>query len=416
LVGLVLGVVGGATASLLWKGSARLDWVVANLADPIGQVFLRLLLMVVIPLVFSSLSVGIATLGEARSLGRVGGRALAWFVGLAALGAVVGLTVTAVVRPGAAISDEMRASLLATIDAPAADSARGSGLGVGTVVNLVPANVVEAAAQGDLLGILLFTLLFGAALGGLPTAVAAPVLRFLEGVAQVAGGMVRLTMNLAPLGVAGLAFAGLARFGFEFLRPLGLYVGVVLAGLLIVQFGVYPLLVRVVANRSPAVFFGKSQPAMVTALATASSNATLPTTIRVAREGLEVPPAIAGFVIPLAASLSRAGTSIFTASTALFLAQALGLETTLLEHAGVLGLATVTAVAAGGVPSGVIPLLATVIAGAGVPSAAIALILGVEPILGMARTVPNVTGGLVAAAALATADPGIDSPNGSSDR
>jgi DAACS family dicarboxylate/amino acid:cation (Na+ or H+) symporter len=213
--------------------------------------------------------------------------------------------------------------------------------------------------------------------------------------------MVRFAMSVAPVGVGCLAFTGFARFGLDLVGPLALFVLVVVVPLGGCLLGLFPVLLRLGAGRAAAPFFAASRPALITAFATASSNATLPTTLRVATEGLGVPTPIAGFVVSFGASVSRAGTAIFTAATAVFLAQALGIEVTVVQGATVVALATVTAIAAGGVPSGVIPLLATVVAGAGVPAGAIGLVLGVEPILGMARTAVNVSGALVAAVVLA---------------
>lgn len=400
LLGFGLGAVSGLLANLFWSKTAGLDWVIRNLADPVGQIFLRMLLMVVVPLVFATLTTGMSTLGGLRGLGRLGLRTLGFYLALALIGAAVGVTLATLFGPGEAMTETMRSSLAKSVGTQTA-TVTATSIGVGALVNLVPVNPVEAAANGDMLAILVFTLLFGAALASLPRAAADPLLRFLEGLAHVSGSMVRFAMAIAPIGVAGLAFASFARFGLEFIRPLGLFVAVVVGGLVVQQFGVYPLLVWAGAKRRPFPFLAASRPAMVTAFATASSNATLPTTLRIAQESLEAPVPLASFVVPLGATLSRAGTAIFTAATALFLAQALGLPVTLLNLVVVITLATVTAIAAGGIPSGVIPLLATVVAGAGVPAGAIGLILGVEPILGMARTVVNVTGALVTTVVMA---------------
>jgi DAACS family dicarboxylate/amino acid:cation (Na+ or H+) symporter len=394
LAGLVLGGLAGVAANLLWRGAPRLEWLVGNLTDPIGQLFLRLLLMVVVPLVFATLVVGITTLGGMRDLGRIGLKTLGLYLGLALVGALLGLILAGMARPGQVVTAELRSTLLASVEA-GAQLAPAAGLGPRTLVDVVPANPVAAAANDQLLALLFFTLVFGTALAAVPPARAAPVLRVLEGVGEASGVIVGFAMKVAPIGVAALAFSGFARFGLEFLRPLAAYVAVVIGGLALLLFGGYALVVRLLAKASPAWFFGRSHPALVTALATASSNATLPTTLRVAREGLGLPAGVAGFVIPLGASLSRSGTALFEAATAIFLAQALGVEVSLLTQGLVVVMATLTAVAAGGVPSGAIPLLATVVGSAGVPTGAIALILGVEPILSMARTVPNVGGALL---------------------
>jgi DAACS family dicarboxylate/amino acid:cation (Na+ or H+) symporter len=392
LVGFLAGAGLGVAANVFWRGSSRLDWVLANVAEPIGQIFLRSLLMVVIPLVFATVTTGMMALGSLREVGRLGIRTVALYLGLALAGAVTGAGLVLGFRPGEIVGERLRAQLAAG----AGGLGQTTPIGLDAIVGLIPTNVFATAARGDLLPFLVFTLLFGAALTSLPAAVAAPLHRFLDALGEVCGAMVRLVMKVAPLGVFGLAFANLGRFGWELLLPLLYFVLVVLASLAVVVGVIVPALLRMRTRIRPGAFFAASRPALVTAFATASSNATLPTTIRVAREGLGATPSIASFVIPLGATLSRAGTSAFTAATALFLAQVIGLGVTAGGVLSVIGLATITAIAAGGIPSGIVPLLATVVAGVGVPPGAIGLILGVEPLLGMARTPVNVAGALAA--------------------
>ncbi len=392
LAGFAVGAVAGLIANLGWHDAAGLAWVLRNLAEPIGQVFLRLLLMVVIPLVFATVTTGMATLGGLRDVSRLGARTLSLYLGLAAAGAIIGAGFALALRPGAGLSDTIRARLATVVSGPTEIAP----IGAAALTRLVPTNVVDAAARGDLLPILVFTLLFGAALASLPATTARPLRQFLEGLAATSSTMVAFAMKVAPLGVAALAFASFGRFGWEFLAPLGLFVAAVVGGLGVLLLGFFPLLIRLRPGRRSTGFLSPSRPALITAFATASSNATLPTTLRVAEEQLGAHQPTARFVVPLGATLSRAGTAAFTAATAIFLAQALGIGVTATSLTAVVALATVTAIAAGGVPSGVVPLLATVVAGAGVPASAIGLILGVEPILGMARTVVNVGGALVA--------------------
>lgn len=392
LIGFMAGAGLGVAANLLWPGSRRLDWVLSNVAEPIGQIFLRSLLMVVIPLVFATVTTGMMTLGGLREVGRLGIRTVALYLGLALAGAVTGATLALGFRPGEIVGERLRAQLTAGAGGPGPTTP----IGLDAILGLIPTNVFDTVARGDLLPFLVFTLLFGAGLTTLPAAVAVPLHRFLEALGDVCAAMVQLVMRLAPVGVFGLAFANLGRFGWELLLPLLYFVLVVLASLGVVVGVVVPVLLRFRTRVRPSAFFAASRPALVTAFATASSNATLPTTMRVAREGLGATPSTASFVIPLGATLSRAGTSAFTAATALFLAQVVGTSVTAGGVLSVIGLATVTAIAAGGIPSGIVPLLATVVAGVGVPPGAIGLILGVEPLLGMARTPVNVAGALAA--------------------
>ncbi|HEX2190835.1 MAG TPA: dicarboxylate/amino acid:cation symporter [Longimicrobiaceae bacterium] len=398
LIGLAVGAGAGGLANALWRDSPGLLWAVDNVAQPVGQVFLRMLFMVVIPLVFTSLALGVASLGDLSRVGRVGAKTLALFLATTALAACLGLTLVNVIRPGEALDPGVRAALLAEYTPEAAEkvtAAGESGFGIGTFVNIVPRNPVDAAAKGEMLGLIFFTLVFGVALTRIPRESAAPVLRVLEGVSQAVMVIIGFAMKLAPVGVAALIFSVTARFGFDVLRSLGMYVVVVMVGLGLHLFGVIPLLARTLAGVQPLDFLRRCRALMVTAFSTSSSNATLPTTIRTAEEQFGVPREIAGFVIPLGATMNMNGTALFEGITVLFLAQVFGVDLSLGSQLLVIGMSVITAVGAAGVPGGSIPLLVLVLEMVGVPGEGIALVLGVDRILDMSRTVPNVTGDLL---------------------
>lgn len=399
LLGLVIGAGLGVTSNLLWRDAPELLWIVENVAQPVGQVFLRLLFMVVVPLVFATLALGVANLGDLTRLGRIGGKTLVFFIATTGLAAGVGLFLVNLVRPGDALDPTVRTALMAEYTTQAAatvEAAANTGFGIQTFVNIVPRNPLAAAAAGDMLGLIFFTLVFGIALTRIPREKAGPVIRLLDGLAEAVMVIIGFAMRLAPVGVAGLIFAVTARFGFEVLQSLGLYVVMVLAALAIHQFAVIAVLVRTLVGISPLVFYRKARSMMVTAFSTSSSNATLPTTIRTAEQSFGVPSPIAGFVLPLGATMNMNGTALFEGMTVLFLAQVFGIDLTLGQQALVVGMAVITAIGAAGVPGGSIPLLVMVLAMVGIPPEAIALVLGVDRILDMARTVPNVTGDLLA--------------------
>ncbi len=398
LAGLLVGAAAGVTCNLLWPGAPWLDWLVVNIAQPIGQLFLRTLFMIVVPLVFVSLALGVAGLGDVRRLGRIGARTMGIFLFTTALATTLGLLLVNGIRPGAALDPGVKAALLAEYAEPAAEKVQAAaegGLSLRTVVNLVPQNPVRAAADGDMLPLIFFALVFGVALTRIPASSAAPVLRLLEGVSQAVMALIGLAMRLAPLGVAALVFAVTARFGYGLLQSLGLYVSVVILGLAIHQFVAIPLLARLLAGTDPRSFFSRARAPMVTAFSTSSSNATLPTTMRTAEREFGVPPEISGFVLPLGATMNMNGTALFEGVTVLFLAQVFGIQLSLPTQVLVLGLTIVTAIGAAGVPSGSIPLLVIALEAVGVPGQSIGLILGVDRLLDMARTVPNVTGDLL---------------------
>lgn len=398
LLGLLLGATAGVTANIYAHSSPRLLWLVDNVAQPIGQIFLRLLFMVVVPLVFASVTTGVASLGDLRRIGRIGGKTLLIFLATTSLAVVVGLTLVNLIRPGDALDPAVRIQLLAEYATQAGETVAASQqdlFGIHTFVNIVPRNPVAAAASGDMLGLIFFSLMFGIALALLAKDVAAPVIRLLEGINQAVMVIIGFAMRLAPLGVAALIFSVTAKFGFDVLQSLGLYVITVLAALTIHQFGVIGLLAKVVTGISPRSFFSRARALMITAFSTSSSNATLPTTIRTAEEEFGVPPEVAGFVLPLGATMNMNGSAMFEGMTVLFLAQVFGISLDLFTQVIVVVLSVITAIGVAGVPGGSIPLLVMVMAMVGIPGEGIALILGVDRILDMARTVPNVTGDLL---------------------
>jgi len=398
LLGLLVGAVGGIVSNILWHGSPALGWFVDNVANTVGQIFLRMLFMVVVPLVFTSVALGVASLGDVRRIGRIGTKTLLTFLATTAIAAVIGLVLVNVIRPGGSIDPEVRTALMEEYSSQAGEKVTASEanrFGISTFVNIVPRNPVTAAAGGDMLGLIFFTLIFGIALTMTPVAASEPVVKVLEGISQAVMVIIDFAMRLAPFGVAGLLFSVTAKFGFDVLQSLLWYVVTVLLGLAVHQFLVIPLLARGLAGIRPATFFRRSRALMITAISTSSSNATLPTTIRTAVDEFGVPREVAGFVLPLGATMNMNGTALFEGMTVLFLAQVFGIHLDIFTQAIVVVMAVITAVGVAGVPSGSIPLLVMVLGMVGVPGEGIALVLGVDRILDMARTVPNVTGDLL---------------------
>jgi DAACS family dicarboxylate/amino acid:cation (Na+ or H+) symporter len=412
LIGLAAGAVMGIAANLITASRPSANewvmWFAKYFTDPVGQVFLRMLFMVVVPLVFASLALGVAQLGDLRKLGRIGFRVMSYFFLVTALATTIGLTLVNTVRPGIGFSPEVQTRLMETYGGEARErekqAASDQGFGINTFVNIVPRNPVDAAAKTDMLAVIFFALVFGIALTLIPRQKAEPVQRVLDGVGEAIIKIVGIAMQLAPFAVAALIFGTTARFGWSVLQSLLWYALCVLAGLLLLQFGVFSILVRVFARLNPLVFFRKATPVMVTAFSTSSSNATLPTTIKTAEEELGVPPQIAGFVLPLGATMNMNGTALFEGVTCVFLAQVFGLELGIGQQLVVIVLSVLMAVGTAGVPGGSIPLLMIVLNTIGVPPGGIAIILGIDRILDMCRTVPNVTGDLTCACYVARAE------------
>ncbi|PYP30309.1 MAG: dicarboxylate/amino acid:cation symporter [Gemmatimonadetes bacterium] len=406
VLGLVLGAVCGVTANALAPDAAWVRWIGDNVAGPVGQVFLRLLLMTVIPLVFTSIALGVAGIGDIRKVGRVGIRTLVYFLLSTALSAAIGLGLVNLFQPGAGLPADVREQLMTTYRAQAQglQAAGTTHFGIDTFVNMVPRNPIQAAAGMDLLGVIFFSLVFGAALTLIPEERARPLVRVLDAVGEAIVKIIDLAMKLAPYGVFGLIFFTTSRFGWGLLRQLGLYVAIVLAGLLVHGAVSLSLLVRVFGGLRPAVFWSRIRASVVTAFSTSSSNATLPTNIAVAEEELGIPPKIAGFVLPLGSTMCMNGTALYEGVTVLFLAQVFGVSLSLGTQVVVLVLSVITAVGAAGVPGGSLPLLMVVLATVGVPPEGIAIILGVDRILDMCRTTINVCGDLTAAVYVARAE------------
>lgn len=407
LLGLVAGGAGGVAAHTAFGASPRLVWLVEKITQPAGQMWLRALIMIVVPLVFASLTLGVAGLGDVRKLGRIGLKTLAYFFLVTAFATTIGLTLVNVLRPGGGLSEETRTELLARFGGQAQQMAEQTGqarFGVELLVNIVPRNPLAAAAQGDMLGLIFFSLLFGAALSILPAERARPMLAVLEALGDAVVVIIGWVMRLAPYGVFALIFSVTALFGYDILRKLLWYVLTVLIGLALHFVLVYSALVRWLGRMNPLEFFSRIRTVIVTAFSTSSSNATLPTTMAVSERELGIPRQVSGFVLPLGATMNMNGTALFEGVTVLFIAQVFGAGLSLGTQLIVVLMSVVTAIGAAGVPSGAIPLLMVVLQVVGLPPEAIALVLGVDRILDMCRTTLNVTGDVTAAVYVARSE------------
>ena len=408
LIGLLVGAVLGIAANQILTGDhPAVVWVNTFVAGPVGQIFLRLLIMIVVPLIFASIALGVAGLGDLKRVGRIGGKTLGYFLVTTVLAAGVGLTLVHIFEPGTRITPEVRAELSAQYqDAATAgvEASQTNRFGIHTVVNIVTRNPVKSAADGDLLGVIFFSLVFGAALTLIPRARAEPMLAILQALNDIVIKIVEMAMKLAPYGVAALIFGVTSSFGFALLKPLSFYVLVVLLGLLIHAGINISLIMRFVVGISPVKFYSRIWTAIVTAFSTSSSAATLPTAMATAEKNLGIPPSVAGFVLPLGATMNMNGTAIFEAVTIIFLATVFGVYLDFSQQVVVVVMAVITAIGAAGVPGGSIPLLIGILAMFGVPGEGIALILGVDRILDMSRTTVNVLGDIGASAFIAKSE------------
>ena len=425
LIGLGVGVAAGLAVNAGIGGDhPRVVWVITNITEPVGQLFLRLLLMIVVPLVFSSLVVGVAGIGDIRKLGRVGLKSFAYTFVLSSISVIIGLTLANTIRPGERINQETALSLQERYGSAASDSVEDAQKGrsadsvlMQVVKTIVPSNPIAAIAglkpkptgeirddNPDMLHLMFFALVLGIAATLVRPSVAAPLVHGLESVFEIAAKVIDLIMKFAPFAVACLLFNNTARFGLDLLAALGWFVVTVLLGLSLHMFGVYSLSVYLLSKISPIEFFRRIKTVMLTAFSTSSSNATLPTALRVSEENLGVPREINSFVLTVGATANQNGTALYEGVTVLFLAQLAGIDLTVGQQIVVAYLAILGGIGTAGVPSGSIPFIVLVLATIGVNPALIAIILGVDRILDMCRTTLNVSGDITAATYVARSE------------
>lgn len=413
-IGLGIGVAAGVGVNRLLGGEhPSVNWVLSNVTEPVGQLFLRLLLMTVIPLVFSSLVVGVAGLGDIRKLGRIGLKSFGYCAVISAISVVIGLGLVNAIQPGKRIAPETAAGLQQRYGADAAkrveDAKKGGttdSVAMQVIKTLIPANPFAAVASEtpNMLHLMFFAVLFGVAITLVGAERSAALVGALEGVYAVSAKIIDLIMKVAPYAVTCLLFNNTARFGLDLLAALGWFVVTVLLGLALHMVGTYSLSLWLLSRISPVEFFRRIKTVMLTAFSTSSSAATLPTALRVSEENLGVPRDINSFVLTVGATANQNGTALYEGVTVLFLAQLAGVDLTLGQQLTVAYLAILGGVGTAGVPSASIPFIVVVLAGINVNPTLIAIILGVDRILDMCRTTLNVAGDLTAATFVARSE------------
>jgi len=421
LIGLLVGVVGGLAVNQIGKSSgenfiAGIDWTIRNFTEPVGQLFLNLLLMIVVPLVLSSLVVGVAGIGDVRKLGRVGFKSFAYCLIISAISVVIGLGLANTIKPGKWLAPDKAVELQeryktqagTTVEAAkkAEQAAAGDSPLMSVVKTIVPRNVFNSIAgeNPNMLHLMFFALIIGVAITLLPATVSNPFVRGMSSLFEITSKIIDMIMKFAPYAVACLIFNNMARFGIDLLGTLFAFILTVLLGLGIHFFGVYSLSVWFLSRINPIDFFRRVWLVIVTAFSTSSSNATLPTALRVSEENLGVPKEINSFVLTVGATANQNGTALYEGITVLFLAQLAGVELTFAQQLMVVYLAILGGIGTAGVPSGSIPFIIGILAMIGVNPALIAIILGVDRILDMCRTTLNVVGDLTAATFVARSE------------
>jgi Na+/H+-dicarboxylate symporter len=372
-----------------------------NVLDPVGQVFLRTLFFVVIPLVFASLAMGVAQLDRLSQLGPLATRTFVLFFLNMSIAAALGLVMMNLVEPGSAMAPEAKTRLLEEYGGAAqqhvAKSATQPDMTPMAVVDMfMPRNLFGAFVGnnrdmlGDVLPLIVFAILVGAAAIRLPSAERGQLRTGLGLINDLMTGIVHFALSIAPFAVPALIYSVIVKIGWDIVIALGVFVAGCITMLLLHLFGTMSLWLRLLARRSPLEFWRLIRPVLVTAFSTSSSAATLPTALAAAREQLGVQPPVAGFVLPLGTTMNMAGTALYEGCVVLFIAQVFGIELGFAKQVTLLLLAVLSAVAVAAIPGGSLPLIAGLLAAFGIPPEGIGIILGVDRILDMTRTMVNV--------------------------
>jgi Na+/H+-dicarboxylate symporter len=401
LIGFIVGLGAGLYVNLyVGAETPWVQFVTDNITGTIGQLFLGLLFMLVLPLLFSAIVVGVAEMGDLSSLGRVGWKTLAMTVIISTIAVLIGLGLVNYFRPGDGVDPGLAQQLLVEY----ADSARGIVENAPERVDLaqffldlVPRNVFNAAAENQVLPFMVFAVFFGIGLVLVRSTATDQLQIAITGLFEVMMKLLTVVISAAPVAIACLMFNLAALFGWDLLARLTAFVGVAVAAMAIHMFVVYPIFVWILGGRNPLAFFAQVRDPMVVAFSTASSNATLPVSLRAAETELKLPRKIARFVLTVGATANQNGTALFEGVTVLFLAQFFGVNLSIDQQVIVMLVCILGGIGTAGVPAGSLPVIAMILVMVGVPPEGIGLILGVDRFLDMCRTTLNVTGDLVVA-------------------
>jgi DAACS family dicarboxylate/amino acid:cation (Na+ or H+) symporter len=428
LIGLVLGLVLGLAAN--WLGRLpvtegvenpadvnanglhdRLEWFAQNLTEPAGKIFLRLMFMVVLPLVFSALSLAVVEIGDVRRLGKLGLKTLFFTAILSSTAVVLGIALVDLIRPGDKLPADKRDALVKQYEKGAAavdENSKKAKPIRDLIVDLLPENplqemvgAIDGSSKGNgMLAVMVFSLILGAAITTVPDKCAA-LIGWLEGLNAISMVIIGWAMRLAPVGAASLVFSITARLGFDILITLFWFVLTVLLGLGLHLVVTYPVVLSLFSRMSPRQFFRGAQEAMLVAFGTSSSSATLPTAIKVAETDLRLPKEISRFVLTVGATGNQNGTALYEGVVVLFMAQVFGKDLSVAQQIQVVLMSILAGVGTAGVPGGSLPLIVVLMTSLKIPGEGIAIIMGIDRILDMCRTVLNVTGDLVVATCVA---------------
>lgn len=379
-----------------WAITPETEWLgisVISVFDFVGQLFLNALKMIIVPLIIASIIVGVSGLGGGDDFGRLGGKTLLYYVLTSTFAILIGVLVVNIIQPGI-VDGEPARDILGLSEDTAEVTAKVEGKSAGDIVGIflrmIPTNVVNAAAQGQMLGIIFFGLLFGIFMTRIKQETSQVLKSFWQGVFDVMMLITDLVMKFAPIGVFALVAKVVAVSGFDAFKPLLVFFFTVLAALVIHIVVVMPLLLRLVAGVNPIRHYQAMAPALLTAFSTASSSASLPVTIDCVENRAGVSNRVTSFVLPLGATVNMDGTALYECVAAIFIAQAYGLDLTVAQQISIVVLALMTSIGVAGIPAASLVAISIILAAIGLPAEAIGLILAVDRVLDMCRTAVNV--------------------------
>ncbi len=367
---------------------------IATQIKPIGTIFINLLNMIAIPLVLSSLIVGVASLGNLKKLARIGSKTIFLYILTTIIAISIGLLLGNLIQPGKKLNPQTKEELVAAYQTELSQKVqtRIEFSLTDQIVNLVPRNVFKAMVDAEMLQIVFFALMVGISLTVLSQTKAEPVIKIFDGFSDAMIKMVDIIMKIAPIGVFALISATVAEFGFEILGTLGWYIFTVLAGLIIHTIFVYSGLVKFFGKLKPSIFFKGIRRAQIVAFTTSSSAATLPVNMECCEENLGISKSITSFTLPLGATINMDGTALYQGVAAIFIAQVFGMNLTIFDQLTIIFTAVLASIGTAPVPGVGIIMLLIILKSVHIPEIGIALILGVDRILDMCRTVTNITG------------------------
>ncbi len=401
LIGLVLGVIAGVLCNEFATSGGFIDTVlIGGVFTVLGDLFLNAIKMLVVPLVFVSISLGVARMGDLTKLGRVGGRTITFYMLTTSFAIIIGLLVANIINPGVGLD-------LTALDYSQTVEATESVAFKDTIINIVPSNVFQAFYDGDMLQIIFFAVFFGIGITALGSKVE-KLHVILDELNEIFLKMLTILMYTAPLAVFSLIITTFATLGYSAIIPVFSYVFTAIFAMTLHIIIIYSFIVFFKVGLSPKMFFSHMKPAMTLAFTTASSSGTLPVTKRCVEDNCGVDSQISSFVLPVGATINMDGTAIMQGAAVVFIAQAVGVELTMVDYLTVILTATLASIGTAGVPGSGVIMLSMVITQVGLPIEAVGIIMGVDRLVDMFRTVVNITGDAVCSLYIAKKEEAID--------